>query len=169
MNCELGYVEPPASHSWPNKNAVKRPVVEPWQVRHKNGIKDWSISRNESKSLREFYCTVLRNIATVLSLIDSLGGAVCKLPNMRSCIPLRKKYDIVVSFNSVNGRKVVNLQKISMFQRRWVVSKNKDKIFSHIFLSKCTVVREKNTVRGNLNQRTLLTFTRLWHWTKKPF
>jgi len=40
-----------------------------------------------------------------------------------------------------------------------IVSKNKDKIFSHFFLTEHT--RKQNTVSGNPNQRTLLTLARL--------
>jgi len=40
-----------------------------------NGIKDCVISSNAGKSLREFYSTILRIVA-IVSLIDSLGGAV---------------------------------------------------------------------------------------------
>ena len=47
------------------------------------------------------------------------------------------------------------------------VSKNKDKIISHFFLSEYS--RKYNTVHGNPDQITLLTFVRLWHWTKKSF
>jgi len=44
----------------------------------------------EAKSLHHFYCTVLAIVATVVSLIDILGGAVRKLSKKRSSIPLWK-------------------------------------------------------------------------------
>ena len=50
-----------------------------------------------------------RLVATVVSLIDSLGGPVRKLSNKRSSIPLWKKNDIVVSFNDENGIEVPKL------------------------------------------------------------
>jgi len=58
--------------------------------------------------------------ATVANLIDNLGGAVRKLSNKRSSIPLLKKYSIVISFNSGMLRKAQNLQEISISQiQRW--------------------------------------------------
>jgi len=52
-------------------------------------------------------------VHTVVSLINSLCGAVRKLSNKRSSrpIPLLKKHDIVVSLNSENGSKVAKLAK----------------------------------------------------------
>jgi len=56
-------------------------------------------------------CTILGIFGTVVSVIDSLDGAVRKLSNKRSSIPLWKKYHIVISFNSENGTKVATLAK----------------------------------------------------------
>jgi len=47
----------------------------------------------------------------VVSLINSRGGAVCKLLNKRSSIPFWKKYEIIVLFNSKNGMKLAKLAK----------------------------------------------------------
>jgi len=47
----------------------------------------------------EFNCSVLGIVATVVSLIDSLGGAVRESSDRRSIIPLWKKYDLGVSLN----------------------------------------------------------------------
>jgi len=44
-----------------------------------NGIKDGTISSNGGKLSHEFYCTVSQIVATVVSLIKRLGGAVGKL------------------------------------------------------------------------------------------
>jgi len=73
--------------------AVKRPIIEPWQ------ICDFS---NGDKSLHEFYCKVLGIVATVVSLINSHGGAVRELPNKTNRISLWKKCGILVSLNSVS-------------------------------------------------------------------
>jgi len=51
-------------------------------------------------------------VASVVSVIDNLGGAVRKLSTEWSSIPLWKKYDIIDSFNSENGKKWQNLQKM---------------------------------------------------------
>jgi len=42
------------------------------------------------------YYTALGIIATVVNLIDVLGGTICKMMNKRSSIPLWKNHDIVV-------------------------------------------------------------------------
>jgi len=79
---------------------------------------DCVISSNGRKSLPEIYCAVLGIVANVVSLIDSLGGAMRTVSNKRSRIPFWKKYDMVVSLNSENGTKVANIQNISIFQQR---------------------------------------------------
>jgi len=62
--------------------------------------------------------TVLGIVTTVISLMDSLGGAKPKLSNKRS-IPLWKNHDIFVSFTTAEMvRKWQNMQKISMPQQR---------------------------------------------------
>jgi len=48
-------------------------------------------------------------VATARRLIDSLGEAVRKMSNTGSSLPVWKKYDVVVSFNSENGKKIVKL------------------------------------------------------------
>jgi len=78
-------------------------------VWRENGIKGCAINSYGGKSLHGFYCTASRIVATVVSLIDCLGGAVRKLSYKRSGIALWKKYDIVVLFNSENGVKVAEL------------------------------------------------------------
>ena len=52
--------------------------------------------------------TALGIVATVVSLIDSLGGAVCKFSNKRSSILLWKRHDVVVLIDSENGTKKAN-------------------------------------------------------------
>jgi len=64
------------------------------------------ISNNFGKLLHEFYC--IRDCCGC-SQFDSFGGAVRKLWNKRSSIPLCQKYDIVALFNSENGTKVAKL------------------------------------------------------------
>jgi len=48
LKSKLGYVavEPPHQLLWPNRNAVKRPIVELWQGWGENGIKDCAICWN---------------------------------------------------------------------------------------------------------------------------
>jgi len=62
-----------------------RVIFEAWLVWRENGFK-YLVIRNVGKSLHEFYCTVLGIVATVVSLIDSLGEAVRNLSNRRSSI-----------------------------------------------------------------------------------
>ena len=80
---------------------------------------------------------VLRIVATVASLINSLGNAVRKLSNKRSSIPLWKKCDIVVSGSSENGTKVTKLAKDFNITTMMLttVLKIKDEIISDLLLS----------------------------------
>jgi len=81
--------------------------------------------------------SVLWIIATVRRLINSLGGAVCKLSNKSSSIPLVKKYDTLELFRST--------AKLAKFAKDFdipataltTVSKDKDKLLS-CFLSEYT-------------------------------
>jgi len=86
--------------------------------------------------LREFYFTALGIVAAVVTLIDSLGEAVRKLPNNRSIIPLWKKHDIVILLNSEYGTKVENLVRNFDISTATLtaVTKNQDEIVSY-FLS----------------------------------
>jgi len=84
------------------------------------------------------YCAVLVIVATVVSLIDSLGGVVRKLSNKRRNIPLDgKKYDIVVSLNSDMRTNVEKLAKDFDIPTTTLttVSQNKNKIISPFFVS----------------------------------
>jgi len=56
-------------------------------------MKDCTISGNGNKLLHELSFPVLLEIvATVVSLVDSLGGAMRKLSNKRNSISLKKQY-----------------------------------------------------------------------------
>ena len=88
--------------------------------------------------LHVLYCAVLVIVATVVSLIDSLGGVVRKLSNKRRNIPLDgKKYDIVVSLNSDMRTNVEKLAKDFDIPTTTLttVSQNKNKIISPFFVS----------------------------------
>jgi len=62
-------------------------------------------------------------------LVNNLGGAVHKLLNKRSCIPLWKKYDVVVLLARYCDIPTMALT---------TVLKNKDKINYNFFLSEYT-------------------------------
>jgi len=85
-----------------------------------------------------------------------------KLLIKRSNIPLWKKYDIIVSLNGENGTKVGKIVKDLDLPTMMLtkVSKNKNKIISHFFLSEYML--KHDTVCDDPNQR-ILTFARLWH------
>jgi len=74
--------------------------------------------------------TVLGFVAAVVSLIDNLGVTVSRLSNKSGSIPLWKKYDIIVSFNSENGIKVIKLARdFDIPTMKFTTAlKNKDKI-----------------------------------------
>jgi len=116
---------------------------------------------NGGKSFHEFYCTVPGIVTTVVSVIDSYSGALSSKKG--TSIPLWKKYDydIVVLLNSKNGMKVAKLAKdvdiLTMMLTK--VLNNKDKIISHLL----EYLPKHNRVRGNPNQRTVLTIAKLWH------
>jgi len=133
-----------------------------------NGIKDCAISSNGGKSLHELYCTIIGIVATVVSLINSLGGAVRKLSNIRSNIPLCEKYGIVVLLNSENGTKVAKLAKDFDIYTKTLTkfTKKRQNNFS-FFLTRAHA--KTRYISCNPNQRTLLSLARLWHSTKKSF
>ena len=141
-------MEPPKNILWSNRNAFERPIVDPWQVWRENG----AIS-NGGKSLHKFYCTALGVVATVVSLTDSLGGAVCKLSNKRSSIPDGKSMTSLFRSTAKMVRRVAKFQKISISkERRWLQFRKRMKIISHFSLLEYT--RKHNTVSSNPNQRT---------------
>jgi len=115
-------------------------------------------------------CTVLRIIATVVSLIDSFVGAVRKVSNKGRSFSLWKKYGWHRCFAS--QRKWYESGEIcKTFQYSsnvgYVLKKDKAKKTSRCFLSEYT--RTHNSVSGNPNQRILSTLARLWHWSRKHF
>lgn len=105
----------------------------------------------------EFYCTVFGIVVTVVSSIDSLRGAVHKLSNNTSSIPLWKRYDIAVSLNSENDTDMAILVKDfdTPATTLITVSQNKDILPSHFFFSEHTP--NHHIVSGNPNQRILQT------------
>jgi len=67
---------------------IKRPIIQVWR---KNGIKNSATKTIEANRHTNLTVAVLGIIATAVSLIDSFGGAVRKLSNERSSIPIMEK------------------------------------------------------------------------------
>jgi len=86
LMCKLGYVEQPRKSFVTEQT---RPIDVPWQMWRIIDITDYASVALEANRYMRF--TVSRIFVTVASSIDSLGGAVRKLSNKRSSIPLGRK------------------------------------------------------------------------------